>query len=165
MLLFISWELKFRSVSLRVGYIGNICWAFLFFPVTRGSSLLPLIGLTSESSIKYHIWLGHLSNLLFALHTIGFIIYWALTHQLALVISSHFLCSLVHQFWLFNSSYIKLFEEKKRVVFIFLSAKFLFFYYLRIILLSFVWITCPSSCPIYIAFESDWFFQIFIKDF
>uniref|UniRef100_A0A0A0L8S6 ferric-chelate reductase (NADH) n=1 Tax=Cucumis sativus TaxID=3659 RepID=A0A0A0L8S6_CUCSA len=79
------WELKFRSVSLRVGYIGNICWAFLFFPVTRGSSLLPLIGLTSESSIKYHIWLGHLSNLLFALHTIGFIIYWALTHQLALL--------------------------------------------------------------------------------
>ncbi|KAK4770287.1 hypothetical protein SAY87_030819 [Trapa incisa] len=77
------WQAKFRSVSLRLGYVGNICWAFLFFPVTRGSSILPLIGLTSESSIKYHIWLGHISMVLFALHTIGFIIYWAITNQMA----------------------------------------------------------------------------------
>ncbi|GMI75541.1 ferric reduction oxidase 4 [Hibiscus trionum] len=77
------WEAKFRSVSLRLGYIGNICWAFLFFPVTRGSSLLPLLGLTSESSIKYHIWLGHVSNILFVAHTVGFIIYWAITNQMA----------------------------------------------------------------------------------
>ncbi|KAG8483063.1 hypothetical protein CXB51_021935 [Gossypium anomalum] len=77
------WEAKLRSVSLRLGYVGNICWAFVFFPVTRGSSVLPLIGLTSESSIKYHIWLGHLSNILFAAHTIGFIIYWAITNQMA----------------------------------------------------------------------------------
>ncbi|XP_022724254.1 ferric reduction oxidase 4-like [Durio zibethinus] len=76
------WEAQFRSVSLRLGYIGNICWAFLFFPVTRGSSLLPLVGLTSESSIKYHIWLGHVSNILFAAHTIGFITYWAMTNQM-----------------------------------------------------------------------------------
>ncbi|TKY51333.1 Ferric reduction oxidase 4 [Spatholobus suberectus] len=76
------WQAKFRSVSLRVGYIGNICWAFLFFPVTRGSSILPLVGLTSESSIKYHIWLGHLSMVLFAAHTIGFFIYWGMTHQM-----------------------------------------------------------------------------------
>ncbi|KAJ1385365.1 Ferric reductase, NAD binding domain [Sesbania bispinosa] len=78
-----AWEAKLRSVSLRLGYIGNICWAFLFFPVTRGSSILPLVGLTSESSIKYHIWLGHLSMVLFAGHTIGFIIYWAITNQMA----------------------------------------------------------------------------------
>ncbi|XP_045808015.1 ferric reduction oxidase 5-like [Trifolium pratense] len=76
------WEAKLRSVSLRLGYIGNICWAFLFFPVTRGSSILPLVGLTSESSIKYHIWLGHLSMVLFGAHTIGFIIYWAITNQM-----------------------------------------------------------------------------------
>ncbi|KAK4770285.1 hypothetical protein SAY87_030817 [Trapa incisa] len=80
------WQAKFRSVSLRLGYVGNICWAFLFFPVTRGSSILPLIGLTSESSIKYHIWLGHISMVLFALHTIGFIIYWAITHQMVLML-------------------------------------------------------------------------------
>ncbi|KDP22239.1 hypothetical protein JCGZ_26070 [Jatropha curcas] len=80
------WQAKFRSVSLRLGYIGNICWAFLFFPVTRGSSVLPLVGLTSESSIKYHIWLGHLSMILFAAHTIGFIIYWGMTNQMALML-------------------------------------------------------------------------------
>ncbi|XP_015571193.2 ferric reduction oxidase 4-like [Ricinus communis] len=77
------WQAKFRSVSLRLGYIGNVCWAFLFIPVTRGSSLLHLVGLTSESSIKYHIWLGHLSNILFAAHTMGFIIYWAMTNEMA----------------------------------------------------------------------------------
>ncbi|KAK3220403.1 hypothetical protein Dsin_014373 [Dipteronia sinensis] len=76
------WQARFRSVSLRVGYIGNVCWAFLFFPVTRGSSILPLVGLTSESSIKYHIWLGHLSNALFVLHTVGFVIYWLMTDQM-----------------------------------------------------------------------------------
>jgi hypothetical protein len=76
------WEAKLRSVSLRLGYTGNLCLAFLFFPVTRGSSILPLVGLTSESSIKYHIWLGHLSMLLFSAHAIGFIIYWAITNQL-----------------------------------------------------------------------------------
>ncbi|KAG6667175.1 hypothetical protein CIPAW_01G082800 [Carya illinoinensis] len=77
------WQAKFRSISLRLGYVGNICWAFLFFPVTRGSSILPLVGLTSESSIKYHIWLGHVSTILFAAHTVGYIIYWAMTDQMA----------------------------------------------------------------------------------
>ncbi|XP_030934415.1 ferric reduction oxidase 4-like isoform X2 [Quercus lobata] len=77
------WQTRFRSVSFILGYVGNICWAFLFFPVSRGSSILPLAGLTSESSIKYHIWLGHLSTVLFAAHTIGFIIYWSTTHQMA----------------------------------------------------------------------------------
>jgi len=78
----IRWEAKLRSVSLRLAYIGNICLAFLFFPVTRMSSILPLVGLTSESSIKYHIWLGHLSMVLFGAHTTGFIIYWAITNQM-----------------------------------------------------------------------------------
>lgn len=80
------WQTKLRSISLRLGYIGNICWAFLFFPVTRGSSILPLVGLTSESSIRYHIWLGHLSMVLFSAHTVGFIIYWVITHQTALLL-------------------------------------------------------------------------------
>ncbi|CAI0546527.1 unnamed protein product [Linum tenue] len=78
-----SWQVKFRIVALMLGYVGNICWAFLFFPVARGSSLLPLIGLNSESSIKYHIWLGHISNTLFTLHGIGYIVYWAMTNKLS----------------------------------------------------------------------------------
>ncbi|KAB1204880.1 Ferric reduction oxidase 5 [Morella rubra] len=79
----VRWQAKFRSVSLRLGYVGNICWAFLFFSVTRGSSLLPFLGLSSESSIKYHIWLGHLSMVLFSAHTIGFLIHWGMTHQMS----------------------------------------------------------------------------------
>lgn len=54
--------------------------------MTRASSILPLLGLTSESSIKYHIWLGHLSNALFAAHAIGFVIYWlSMSHEAYLV--------------------------------------------------------------------------------
>ncbi|XP_062000921.1 ferric reduction oxidase 4-like [Rosa rugosa] len=78
-----EWEAKLRSVSYRLGLTGNICLAFLFFPVTRGSSILALVGLTSESSIKYHIWLGHLSMVLFAAHSLGYIIFWAITNQMA----------------------------------------------------------------------------------
>ncbi|KAK4363040.1 hypothetical protein RND71_018281 [Anisodus tanguticus] len=76
------WMAKFRSVFLRLGYIGNICYAFLFFPVTRLSSILPLVGLTSESSIKYHIWLGHVSMALAILHSVGFVIYYAVSNQM-----------------------------------------------------------------------------------
>ncbi|XP_065869392.1 ferric reduction oxidase 4-like [Euphorbia lathyris] len=77
------WQAKFRSVSLRLGYIGNISWAFLFFPVTRGSPILGIFGVTSESSIKYHIWLGHLSMILFTAHSLGFIAYYAMTNQMS----------------------------------------------------------------------------------
>ncbi|CAA6657162.1 unnamed protein product [Spirodela intermedia] len=52
------WEAKLESAALRLGLLGNLCLAFLFIPVTRTSSILPLAGLTSEGSIKYHIWLG-----------------------------------------------------------------------------------------------------------
>ncbi|XP_010545917.1 PREDICTED: ferric reduction oxidase 4 isoform X1 [Tarenaya hassleriana] len=76
------WQAKFRSFGLRTGYVGHICWAFLFFPVTRASTILPLVGLTSESSIKYHIWLGHLSNFLFLVHTVVFFIYWGMIDKL-----------------------------------------------------------------------------------
>ncbi|CAL0308429.1 unnamed protein product [Lupinus luteus] len=77
------WALKLKSAALRLGLIGNICLAFLFFPVARGSSVLPLFGLTSESSIKYHIWLGHIVMIIFTSHGLCFIIYWALTNQIS----------------------------------------------------------------------------------
>ncbi|WKA07279.1 hypothetical protein VitviT2T_025126 [Vitis vinifera] len=75
------WEAKLESAALMLGLVGNICLAFLFFPVTRGSSVLRLIGLTSESSIKYHIWLGHTVMTLFTAHGLCYIIFWAATHQ------------------------------------------------------------------------------------
>ncbi|XP_078163422.1 ferric reduction oxidase 2-like [Carex rostrata] len=76
------WQAKLDSTALRLGLIGNLCCAFLFFPVTRCSSLLPLVGLTSESSIKYHIWLGHIVMVLFTAHGVCYFIFWASTNQL-----------------------------------------------------------------------------------
>ncbi|XP_027929861.1 ferric reduction oxidase 2-like isoform X2 [Vigna unguiculata] len=77
------WEKRLASAAVKLGLVGNICLAFLFFPVVRSSSVLPLLGLTQESCIKYHIWLGHIAMTLFTAHGILFIIYWALTHQLS----------------------------------------------------------------------------------
>ncbi|WMV11471.1 hypothetical protein MTR67_004856 [Solanum verrucosum] len=77
------WEAKLEDSGLRLGLVGNICLTFLFVPVTRGSSVLQVFGLTSEASVKYHIWLGHIVMTLFSAHGICYIIYWAATHQLS----------------------------------------------------------------------------------
>ncbi|KAK9103696.1 hypothetical protein Sjap_020950 [Stephania japonica] len=76
------WQVKLDDTALAFGLVGNICLAFLFFPVSRGSSVLPLMGLTSEASIKYHIWLGHIVLTLFTAHGICYIIFWTSTHQI-----------------------------------------------------------------------------------
>ncbi|KAL5727280.1 ferric-chelate reductase (NADH) [Ranunculus cassubicifolius] len=77
------WEAKLDKAAVRLGLVGNLCFALLFIPVTRGSSLLSLIGLTSESSIKYHIWLGHIVMTLFTAHGLCYILYWAVTSELS----------------------------------------------------------------------------------
>ncbi|KAL7083211.1 hypothetical protein ACP275_14G147600 [Erythranthe tilingii] len=77
------WEAKLNTAALRLGLVGNIALSFLFFPVTRGSSVLPLFGLTSEGSVKYHIWLGHIVMAIFTSHGICYIIFWASTHELS----------------------------------------------------------------------------------
>jgi len=84
-LIFCSWQKRLASAGVKLGLVGNICLAFLFFPVVRSSSVLPLLGLTPESCIKYHIWLGHIAMTLFTAHGIFFIVYWAVTHQLSKV--------------------------------------------------------------------------------
>lgn len=75
------WEARLNSIAVRLGLAGDICLAFLFYPVARGSSLLAAVGLTSESSIKYHIWLGHLVMTLFTCHGLCYVIYWISTNQ------------------------------------------------------------------------------------
>ncbi|KAH7513089.1 hypothetical protein FEM48_Zijuj12G0159500 [Ziziphus jujuba var. spinosa] len=80
------WEAKLETSALTLGLVGNICLAFLFFPVARGSSVLPLLGLTSEASIKFHIWLGHISMVLFTAHGLSYIIYWVVTHNISQMI-------------------------------------------------------------------------------
>ncbi|CAH9118158.1 unnamed protein product, partial [Cuscuta europaea] len=76
------WQAKIDRVALVIGLTGNICLTFLFYPVTRRSSILPMLGLTSEGSIKYHIWLGHMTMLLFTAHGLLYILFWALSHRL-----------------------------------------------------------------------------------
>ncbi|XP_068330740.1 ferric reduction oxidase 2-like [Pyrus communis] len=77
------WENKLGSVALTLGIVGNIGLAFLFFPVSRCSSILQIIGLTSEASIKYHIWLGHLVMTLFTAHGLCYVVYWGSTNQIS----------------------------------------------------------------------------------
>ncbi|WOG88602.1 hypothetical protein DCAR_0207837 [Daucus carota subsp. sativus] len=77
------WEAKLESAAKRLGFMGNLCVAFLFYPVTRGSSLLPVFGLTSESSVKYHIWVGHITMTFLSAHGVCYILFWALTNQLS----------------------------------------------------------------------------------
>lgn len=81
------WEARLEDASLRFGLLGNICLSLLFFPVTRGSSVLALFGLTSEASIKYHIWLGHITLVFFTAHGLGYVIFWAATHQISEMIT------------------------------------------------------------------------------
>ncbi|MCL7050762.1 hypothetical protein MKW94_015706 [Papaver nudicaule] len=81
------WQDKLEDAGLRFGLVGNIVLSFLFFPVTRGSSMLPLLGLTSEASIKYHIWLGHIAMVLFTAHGLCYTIVWANTRHLVAFIS------------------------------------------------------------------------------
>lgn len=87
------WEAKLEMSGLTLGLVGNICLAFLFFPVTRGSSILQLVGITSEGSIKYHIWLGHTSMTIFTAHGLCYIIFWAKTNQISQVYIYIYICA------------------------------------------------------------------------
>ncbi|KAG9455471.1 hypothetical protein H6P81_008375 [Aristolochia fimbriata] len=76
------WQKKLRSTAFYFAVAGNFCCSFLFYPVTRGSSILPLLGLTSEGSIKYHTWIGHMAMFFFTIHSLLFVVYWAIVNDL-----------------------------------------------------------------------------------
>ncbi|XP_050289052.1 ferric reduction oxidase 7, chloroplastic-like [Quercus robur] len=65
-------------LGLRFGTIGLDCLAFLFLPVARGSVLLRLIDIPFEQATRYHVWLGHLTMLLFTLHGLFYAIAWTI---------------------------------------------------------------------------------------
>lgn len=75
-----------KLTGLRFGGIGLFCLAFLFLPIARGSVLLRVIDIPFEHATRYHVWLGHLTMMLFTLHGIFYVIGWAmegnLWHQL-----------------------------------------------------------------------------------
>ncbi|CAL9108838.1 unnamed protein product [Musa textilis] len=76
------WQTRLDGAGIRLALLGDLCCGFLFFPVIRGSSLLPLVGLTSESSIRYHVWLGHITLAVFSAHGVCYIVYWAATNKI-----------------------------------------------------------------------------------
>lgn len=69
-------------VGARLGSIGLFCLAFLFLPVARGSILLRLIDIPFEHATRYHVWLGHLTMILFTLHGLFYVIAWSLQGNL-----------------------------------------------------------------------------------
>ncbi|CAI9101896.1 OLC1v1000050C2 [Oldenlandia corymbosa var. corymbosa] len=77
------WQAKLERLALVIGLAGNVALTFLFVPVTRGSSILAFLGLSSEASIKYHMWLGNIAMALFTAHGTLYIIYWGLTDRLS----------------------------------------------------------------------------------
>ncbi|KAI3810631.1 hypothetical protein L1987_20252 [Smallanthus sonchifolius] len=74
--------LLLELTGLRFGFMGLICLAFLFLPVARGSVLLRLIDIPFEHATRYHVWLGHLTMLLFTLHGLFYVIAWAIQGHL-----------------------------------------------------------------------------------
>ncbi|XP_071724737.1 ferric reduction oxidase 7, chloroplastic-like [Rutidosis leptorrhynchoides] len=74
--------LMLELTGLRFGLIGLLCLVFLFLPVARGSVLLRLVDIPFEHATRYHVWLGHLTMLLFTLHGLLFVIPWAIEGRL-----------------------------------------------------------------------------------
>lgn len=93
---FSAWMLKYTG--LRLGLIGLFCLTFLFLPVARGSILLRLLDIPFEQATRYHVWLGHLTMLLFSLHGIFYVIGWAIDDHLIHKVSLHAILSpiLIH---------------------------------------------------------------------
>ena len=98
--IFLSLSKIFRNLllleltGLRFGFIGLVCMAFLFLPVARGSLLLRLIDIPFEHATRYHVWLGHLTMMLFTLHGLFYVIAWAIQGRLIEEVSTPMICHL-----------------------------------------------------------------------
>lgn len=77
----------FKVMGLRTGAIGLMCLAFLFIPVSRGSVLLRYIDIPFEHATRYHVWLGHLTMVLFTVHGLLYVIAWAMEGHLVQEVS------------------------------------------------------------------------------
>ncbi|GFP80424.1 ferric reduction oxidase 6 [Phtheirospermum japonicum] len=74
--------LLLENTGRDLGLIGIFCLAFLFLPVSRGSIILRLIDIPFEHATRYHVWLGHLTMLLFTLHGLFYVIGWTIEGRL-----------------------------------------------------------------------------------
>lgn len=75
------WQLKLLKIATRLGLLAEICLAFLLLPILRGLSILRLLGIQFEASVRYHIWLGTSMILFATLHGAGTLFIWGTNHQ------------------------------------------------------------------------------------
>uniref|UniRef100_A0A7C9APM8 Ferric-chelate reductase (NADH) n=1 Tax=Opuntia streptacantha TaxID=393608 RepID=A0A7C9APM8_OPUST len=73
------WQLKFLKIATRCGLLAEICLALLLFPILRGLSILRLLGIQFEASVRYHIWLGTSMVFLATLHGAGTLFVWGIS--------------------------------------------------------------------------------------
>ncbi|XP_074294390.1 ferric reduction oxidase 7, chloroplastic-like [Silene latifolia] len=71
-----------EETGAKLGLIGLFCLALLFLPIARGSILLRLIDIPFEHATRYHVWLGHITMVLFTLHGLFYVIPWAMEGRL-----------------------------------------------------------------------------------
>lgn len=71
---------KLNGASYYMGRAAMVSFSLLWIPVSRGSPFLRLINLPFENAIKYHIWLSVLTLSMLTLHSIGYIMYYVLSH-------------------------------------------------------------------------------------
>ncbi|KAI3947465.1 hypothetical protein MKW92_049155 [Papaver armeniacum] len=79
------WEESYQMLELsglRIGSIGLFCLALLFIPITRGSFLLRFIDIPFELATRYHVWLGHLTMVIFSAHGLCYLVAWAMQGRL-----------------------------------------------------------------------------------
>lgn len=63
---------------MRFATVGLFCISLLFLPIARGSILLRLVDIPFEHATRYHVWVGHITMALFALHGLFYSIAWSL---------------------------------------------------------------------------------------
>ncbi|EFJ17226.1 hypothetical protein SELMODRAFT_10830, partial [Selaginella moellendorffii] len=63
-------------IGYELGYAGLVPFAFLFFPVARTASILHLVNIPFEHSVKYHIWVANITLVLWTGHSVAYLILW-----------------------------------------------------------------------------------------
>ncbi|EFJ22870.1 hypothetical protein SELMODRAFT_416159 [Selaginella moellendorffii] len=87
------WHKKLEIAAVEAGLAGLFCMAILFFPVTRGSTLLRLLNIPFEHAVKYHIWIGITMLVAWTVHGLLYIIYWIIEKK-------------IHELWAWHSDEI-----------------------------------------------------------
>ncbi|XP_074316833.1 ferric reduction oxidase 8, mitochondrial [Silene latifolia] len=78
----VLWQYKIFKTCNRIGLLTEICLALLLLPILRGLSILRLVGIQFEASVKYHIWLGTMLVFFAALHGGGTLFIWGINHKI-----------------------------------------------------------------------------------